>query len=149
MEDDNGSADLICQYFLQSVLKGASIGHATLMARQQYVANVAEMDATDLKTLAQFYLLGDPSIHPIAQPEATKIPSDVTRTDAERFFRSERRQKMKSIGHFLIRTKLPHRGKNGLANYPLRQNVNFRVLSNMLAFLRNRCLQYFVWREAD
>ena len=105
LENENGAADLICQYFLQNVLKGASLGHATLMARQQYVENVAEMDATDLKTLAQFYLLGDPSIHPIAQPKATKIPSDVSTTEAERFFRFERRQKMKSTGHILIRTK--------------------------------------------
>jgi len=103
--DENGAADLICQYFLQHVLKGESIGHATLMARQQYVENVSEMDAADLKTLSQFYLLGDPSVHPITQPKATKIPSDVTGAEAERFFRTERRQKMKSTGNFLIRTK--------------------------------------------
>lgn len=103
--EGNGAADLICQYFLQNVLKGASTGHATLMARQQYVEKASEMDATDLKTLAQFYLLGDPSVHPIAQPNATKIPNKVTRTEAERFFRSERRQIMKSTGYFLSRTK--------------------------------------------
>ena len=51
---------LICQYFLLNVLDGASIGHAALMARQQFVECTAQMDALDLKTLAQFYLLGDP-----------------------------------------------------------------------------------------
>jgi hypothetical protein len=103
--DGNGAADLICQYFLQNVMNGASVGHATLMARQQFVENTAQMDAMDLKTLAQFYLLGDPSVHPIAESKATKIPTDVPTADAERFFRAERRQKMKMTGFFLAKTK--------------------------------------------
>ena len=104
-ETGNGAADLICQYYLQNVLDGASLGHATLMARQQFVGRNAQMDAVDLKTLAQFYLLGDPSIHPIEEPSATVIPTDVATADAERFFRTERRQKMKLAGDFLAQTK--------------------------------------------
>lgn len=62
----NGSADLICQYFLRRVVTGASLGRAALEARQEFAGGAAELDPVDLKTLAQFSLLGDPSIHPVA-----------------------------------------------------------------------------------
>jgi len=68
----NGSADLICQYFLQRVLAGASIGRAALEARQRFVRETNVLDPMDLKTLAQFSLLGDPSIHPV-QPTGGTI----------------------------------------------------------------------------
>jgi hypothetical protein len=103
--ESNGAADLICQYFLIHVLNGASLGRAALMARQQYVEGVGQMDAVDLKTLAQFYLLGDPSIHPVAKPPSTDIPTDVDIQEAERFVRAERRQNAKKTGTFLSETK--------------------------------------------
>lgn len=59
----NGSADLICQYFMHAVMNGASLGRAVLEARHQFAGQNSHIDPTDLKTLAQFYLLGDPSIH--------------------------------------------------------------------------------------
>ena len=61
----NGSADLLCQFFLKHVLEGASLGRATLEARQDFVHSAATLDAFDLKTLAQFSLMGDPSIQPV------------------------------------------------------------------------------------
>jgi hypothetical protein len=103
--DSNGAADFICQYYLQNVLNGASVGRAALMARQQFVGNTAQMDAFDLKTLAQFCLLGDPSVQPIAQPSGKVVPTGVNEADAERFSRIERRQKMKMTGDFLAKTK--------------------------------------------
>lgn len=63
--EGNGSADLICQYFLQRVLAGASLGRAALEARQKFAAERTHLDPVDLKTLAQFYLLGDPSLQPV------------------------------------------------------------------------------------
>ena len=68
----NGSADLVCQYFHQAILAGASLGRATLEARQRFIKKVAPMDPTDLKTLAQFILLGDPSVHPVKAAAAPK-----------------------------------------------------------------------------
>jgi len=106
LEDTNGAADLICQYFMLNVLDGASLGRAALMARQQFVKNSAQMDAIDLKTLAQFCLFGDPSVHPIAEPNATKVPAGVAVEDAQRFFRTEDRAKMKIFGNFLSSTTL-------------------------------------------
>ena len=64
--EGNGSADLICQYFLQQVLLGASQGRAALEARLKFAAGKTHLDPFDLKTLAQFYLLGDPSVQPVA-----------------------------------------------------------------------------------
>jgi hypothetical protein len=64
----NGQADLVCQFFLDAVLKGASLGRAALEARQRFAALYSHLDPIDLKTLVQFYLLGDPSIHPVAAP---------------------------------------------------------------------------------
>jgi hypothetical protein len=87
------------------VLDGASIGRAALVAQQQFVQRSAQMDPIDLKTLAQFCLLGDPSVHPIEVPRATDIPPGVTPAEAERFFRAERREKLKLTGAFLAKTK--------------------------------------------
>lgn len=102
--DDNGSADLICQYFLLALQEGASLGRAALLARQRFAENAAQMDPIDLKTIAQFCLLGDPSIHPIVTAGAG-IPKGVATADAERFFRAERRAKLKQKGEFLQQTK--------------------------------------------
>ena len=62
----NGQADLLCQYFLREVRAGASTGEAALKARLAFIQQLAIADPTDLKTLAQFNLMGDPSLHPVA-----------------------------------------------------------------------------------
>jgi hypothetical protein len=69
--DSNAQADLICQYFLQSVLRGASLGRAALEARQNFIRAASPPDPSDIKTLAQFNLYGDPSI------TAVEVPSPV------------------------------------------------------------------------
>jgi len=74
--NDNGAADLICQYFLKSVLGGASLGRAALEARQKFAQHAPELDPVDLKTIAQFIFLGDPSIHPV---KTTAAPASKTR----------------------------------------------------------------------
>jgi len=56
---------------LKHVLSGASLGRATLEARQQFVERVTLLDPVDLKTLGQFSLLGDPSIHAVATVKST------------------------------------------------------------------------------
>ncbi len=75
--EGNGQADLICQFFLNSVLDGASLGRAALEARQRFAALYTHLDPTDLKTLAQFYLLGDPSVQPVGA-----VPHALSRTKA-------------------------------------------------------------------
>jgi hypothetical protein len=70
--DRNDYADLICQYFMRRVLAGASLGRATLEARQEFIRMSPVLDPFDQKTLAQFVLLGDPSIHPVEPMRAAQ-----------------------------------------------------------------------------
>lgn len=59
--EDVACADVICSDFLAKTAHGASTGRAFLVARQNILANNASIDPFQLKTLAQFMLLGDPS----------------------------------------------------------------------------------------
>jgi len=71
--DSQGLADLITQYFIKGVINGASTGRALLEARHKFLSMVGpHLDPYELKTLAQFYLLGDPSIQP-AKTEVENI----------------------------------------------------------------------------
>lgn len=63
--EGNGSADLLAQYFLINALNGASTGRACLQARQKFVHTQKMEDPVNLKTVAQFVLLGDPSLQPV------------------------------------------------------------------------------------
>jgi hypothetical protein len=66
--DGQDLADLITQYFVKQVIAGSSAGRALLEARQQFLAQVGpHLDPYELKTLAQFYLLGDPSLHAVSE----------------------------------------------------------------------------------
>jgi hypothetical protein len=103
--EGNGAADLLTQYFLLAVLEGASIGRAALMARQRFVQQTNELDPTDLKTLAQFNLLGDPSLHPARVPGATGVPKGLAPLDVQRLQRRERRATLRSAGELLEATK--------------------------------------------
>lgn len=60
-----GQADLLCRFFLEAVSSGSSCGRALLEARQRFIREVANLGPDDVKTLMQFNLLGDPSIHPV------------------------------------------------------------------------------------
>src|SRR5215203_3675511 len=74
--DSQSLADLITQYFIKNILKGASTGRAFLEARQRFLSESGpDLDPCELKTLAQFYLLGDPSVQPAEceEAETTKL----------------------------------------------------------------------------
>jgi hypothetical protein len=75
--EGNGQADLLCQYFIDEVLDGASLGEATLKARHRFAQAYTHVDPTDLKTMVQFHLFGDPSTHPVGA-----VPHALTRTRA-------------------------------------------------------------------
>jgi hypothetical protein len=66
----NDYADVLARLFAEEVLNGASLGRATLSARQRFVQGQSFLDPTDVKTLAQFDLLGDPSVHPFTTTAA-------------------------------------------------------------------------------
>jgi hypothetical protein len=104
-EEGNGAADLITQYFLLALLGGASLGRAALVARQKFVEQVGELDPVDLKTLGQFNLLGDPSIHPVVIASPTEVPKGVDVAKSERNERQQRRAKLRAVGEMLQETK--------------------------------------------
>jgi hypothetical protein len=73
-EAGQGGADYITQYFLISVLRGASTGRAFLEAQQRFIEKGdVKMDPADLKTIIQFLLLGDPSLSPVEE-----TPKDIS-----------------------------------------------------------------------
>jgi hypothetical protein len=78
-EDGQGLADLITQYFLKNVKDGASCGRALLQARQRFLSeNGPTLDPFELKTIAQFYLLGDPSLLPVKGETGPKVVASNT-----------------------------------------------------------------------
>ncbi len=93
----NDNADLLCQYFLQSVLQGASIGRAALEARQKFLQVASMSDPFNVKTIAQFNLYGDPALSPIraVAPHAMPAPDGTPkggRIATARMERTERRR---------------------------------------------------------
>ncbi|HEV8428232.1 MAG TPA: hypothetical protein VGQ41_10065 [Pyrinomonadaceae bacterium] len=121
-ESGNDQADLVCQYFIQRVLAGASLGRAALEARQRFIEKSSPLSPTNRKTLAQFNLFGDPSIVPVEKPTSklaapnTKglpkgltsmtvsgAPSAKAAQQAGAAERAERRQILRAKGELLSR----------------------------------------------
>jgi Peptidase family C25 len=108
----NANADVITRMFLEAVVAGASLGRAALTARQRYVQAASPLGPMDLKTLGQFELWGDPSIHPIAAVGGGLLPA-VGTTRAGRASSSGgivapgtagRRRSLESVGRALHET---------------------------------------------
>lgn len=103
LEDSNANADVLCQLFIEQVLRGASLGRAFLEARLDYVRQQSVADPYDEKTLAQFVLLGDPSLHPFpASPVSGRKKSRTARA-AEHAARLQRRVRLMKAGAQLSR----------------------------------------------
>ena len=85
----------IIEEFFNNVLDGASIGRAFLQSRQTFVRLNPKLSRIELKTLAEFILLGDPSAHPIRKQKDSFMDSlfDIVKeTKAEVNERKRRRQ---------------------------------------------------------
>lgn len=135
--EGNGSADLICQYFLQRLLAGASLGRALLEARQKFAGERTHLDPMDLKTLAQFYLLGDPSLQPVGYAgHALSRTSAFKKAFAQvqdRGVRGLRRERLQREGRHLQRA-LPRL-------QPLQAEPAAEVLKAVLPMLRESGLK--------
>lgn len=103
--EGNGSADLICQFFVQQVLGGSSLGRAALEARQKFAGARTHLDPFDLKTLMQFYLLGDPSAQPVAVTAHSLTRGKAFRkafsNTQDRTVRNLRRERLEREGKYL------------------------------------------------
>lgn len=102
----NASADLICRHFLEAVLRGASLGSALLEARQRFIREAGPLDPVDLKTVAQFHLLGDASIHAVkaARSSGTARKSLRGATADSRATAGERRTAFRTVAEDLAVT---------------------------------------------
>ena len=71
-----GPADWVVQSYLKNILAGQSIGNALLSSKQDYHSFYSLDDNTfadpDDKTLIEFILLGDPSIHPVRSAQCSR-----------------------------------------------------------------------------
>lgn len=80
---DVGCADTMAAEFVRSLRAGATTGRAFLEARQALVEASPTLDVYELKTLAQFILLGDPAYRPYPQAVApTAASSGVAKKSA-------------------------------------------------------------------
>ncbi len=131
----NAYADVLCRLFVAEVLGGASLGRAVLAARQQFVQGQAFLDPSDLKTLAQFNLLGDPSVVPLVTSAAKGAVASPRPSAAVLI----RRNQFGTIGAALARSTfacadapvrratLTRRGFAGLVGTALPENVQVRT----------------------
>jgi peptidase C25-like protein len=105
-----GGADYITQYFLIAIQKGASSGRAFLEAQQRFIEKGdVKMDPTDLKTIIQFLLLGDPSITPVEDqpkttPGKTPVKSIMNKKGHDVRERKDRRLKLSQKSVFIGNT---------------------------------------------
>jgi hypothetical protein len=71
-----GPADWIVQGYLKNVLAGDSLGSAFLACKQDYHSHYSLNDHIlsndEQKTLIEYVLLGDPSIHPVSSSQSSK-----------------------------------------------------------------------------
>ncbi len=145
--DGNGSADLLCQYFLQRVLGGASLGRAALEARQQFAQGAASLDPVDLKTLAQMNLLGDPSITPVFKTTphvvvSVKVMRGMSQDTANAVgARADRRRQLFTRGLSIAQTQsVAHRDAEAKPSAAVRKTM--RQLASELNLGDARILSY-------
>ncbi|HET9978085.1 MAG TPA: C25 family cysteine peptidase [Burkholderiaceae bacterium] len=110
-------ADWIVAGYLKKCLEGASLGRAMLESKQDYLQFLQGQgqrpDTADEKTMIEFVLLGDPSIHPV-KSAATPMRTPATRGTAAaarggvELQRAERRAARRELGAAVTR-RLPVR----------------------------------------
>ena len=113
-------ADWIIASFMRYVMQGASTGRALLDAKQEFVRWINQQgrnpDIAEEKTLLQFHLLGDPSIHPVtasgevaALLEHDATEATATMVTASLAFERRRRRSFRRAMAAELRKTLPTR----------------------------------------
>jgi len=135
-DDHNDQADLICQYFLQSLLKGASLGRAALEARQKFAHTASMSDPSNVKTIAQFNLYADPSVAPIQQPQVAackaKAVGAVPILAELRVERAERRRDLFSRGIALAKSQ------------PIISRFDYQLPKEIMLALRKKAIEQHI-----
>ena len=102
--DGNGQADLLCRYFLAGILAGASTGGRCSTPGSSSSVSPGRWRPEDLKTIAQFDLLGDPSLQPVtvARGGAGVAPKSLSQaTPAPQLDLAQRRSVLAASGRAL------------------------------------------------
>jgi hypothetical protein len=93
---------------MECILNGASTGRAALEARIAFIWFATHLDPTDLKTLGQFNLMGDPSITAIGKPthklQRTTVFNTAFGGRPDEVARSLRRKRLRRSGATLEQT---------------------------------------------
>jgi hypothetical protein len=136
--DETNFADYMAIEFIRALQAGASLGAAALQARQYYIGLDGYMEMIDLKTLAQFVLLGDPSIQPMRARAAKQTEAPRRRARRVRFATKAKKiekatalaqRPRKRDGSQPLRDYLTEQGINAVSieSFPLRKQGNRRV----------------------
>lgn len=130
-----GLADLITQFFVKGVQRGASAGRSFVEAQQKFIVQCGSyFDRFELKTLCQFMLLADPSINPVIDEELIKANSKsksvIDSNSTEVVARKERREMIKAKGEAQAAlTNTPQRTKVKLSA-SLQREINKLLKEN-------------------
>jgi Peptidase family C25 len=132
--DGNGAADLITQFFMMRMLDGASLGRALLQARHEFIKRESMSDPVNLKTLAQFLLLGDPSLQACAIPAAgaKTVDGDIAIVK-RRMLMASQGKALQSAATFPVRLGAKSRKAPGKAVSVLAQRHGYNI-SNAVRF---------------
>jgi Peptidase family C25 len=122
---DIGHADRIVVNYLKNILAGESIGNAFLACKQDYynITSGRVPGDEDAKTLIEYVLLGDPSIHPVTSSKVSEGELAVQERHQRRLVRA-----MLATG---IRDFLPTRSDGTPAERAMAEDV-FKTAQDMI-----------------
>jgi hypothetical protein len=126
------NADLLTQYFVTFVLRGHSVGRAFLEAQQEFLRVCApNIDVYELKTISQFLLLGDPSLHLVdRQHKSLTVRRGKVLVESnakKKFFRKVRREQLQDAGDRVARSIVMPRAEG--RTIPAGRHRNFSRLA--------------------
>ena len=109
--EGQGLADLITQYFVKNIQRGASAGRAFLEAQQKYISQCGRyLDRFELKTLCQFMLLADPSINPVIDDTLIKANANTKsiKDEAKKEVSSRKERRVQLVAKGLMIGQVTH-----------------------------------------
>jgi hypothetical protein len=130
-------ADVLAAGYLKNVLVGSSIGRAFLDSKTAYAYSIIDqgriLSLADEKTLIEYVLMGDPSIHPVASAVPKGLLPD------------EERRRRRVISQRLargLRNLLPERRPPGRAEPTMAKKVFAKVKRGLAKDVRKRLKEF-------
>jgi hypothetical protein len=131
-------ADILAAGYLKNVLAGSSIGRAFLDSKTTYAYSIIDngkiLDLADEKTLIEYVLLGDPSIHPV---ESKLSPRGALADDERRRRREVSRRLAQGLRILLPERRPPKRAEPAMA-----KKVFARVQNDLAQDVRKKLKEF-------